>query len=162
MIKFLLLLAFMPAIIIPQENYNHFEAFTHPLNIKDSVSIYLEPNKYYKELGSDLEAGWIVKVKQKKENYFKIDIVDLKLHDIWIHIGDIGIVVQNYDSIALPVYTVSDTNSLVNKYIYKTCIGLIYDVKGDMYLLQIVIENECFFGWIERKYLCPNPYTTCG
>jgi hypothetical protein len=141
----------------------HIEAFTHPLsNTKQKVSIYRAPDVYYKELKSDVEAGWIVDVKEKSGNYFQIDISDLKLRNIWIHIGDIGTVVQNYDSIAIPIYVEPDTTSFIFRYIYESCIGLIYDISDNMILLQICKDSECFFGWIERKYLCGSPYTTCN
>jgi hypothetical protein len=141
----------------------HIEAFTHPLSdINQKVSIYRAPNVYYKELKSDTEAGWIVDVKQKTGNFFQIDINDLRLNNIWIHIGDLGTVVQNYDSIAIPIYIEPDTTSFKSRYIYESCIGLIYDISDNLILLQIIKENECFFGWIERKYLCGSPYTTCN
>lgn len=139
------------------------EAFTHPLSdIKQKVPIYHAPNEYYMELKSDTEAGWIVSIKQKAGNYFQIDIKELKLHDKWIHIGDVGTVVQNYDSIAIPIYTEPDTTSFKSRYIYESCIGLIYDISDNLIFLQFVKEKECFFGWVERKYLCGNPYTTCN
>jgi hypothetical protein len=139
------------------------EAFTHPLStITQTVSIYSNPDVYSKELKSDIEAGWIVIVKQKKGNYFQIDIEDLKLHNIWIHIGDIGIVIQNYDSIAIPVYSKPDTTSYINKYIYESTIALIYDISENLLFLQVIKEFDSFFGWIERKYLCGSPYTTCN
>lgn len=143
--------------------HNNIEAFTHPLSdIKQKVSIYYAPNMYYKELKSDTEAGWIVIIKQKTGNYFQIDIEDLKLYDIWIHVGDVGIVVQNYDSITIPIYIEPDTTSFKSRYIYESCIGLIYDISDNLIFLQIIKENECFFGWVERKYLCGSPYTTCN
>ena len=87
-----------------QKIYKNIEGFTHPVDIKKRLSIYSNPNIYLKELKADVETGWMVEVKQKKDNYFQIDIKDLKLYNVWIHLGDIGIVVQNYDSIAIPVY----------------------------------------------------------
>ncbi len=147
---------------IGQENQATIKAFTHPFDIDQSVSIYHSPNKYYKELSADIEAGWIVKVNQKEGNYFQIDIEDIQLKNIWIHMGDIAVVIQNYDSIALPIYTAPNTNAAVSKYVYYSCIGLLYDYTDDFFLLQLITENECFFGWVERKYLCYNPYTTCG
>ena len=145
-----------------QKIYKNIEGFTHPVDIKKRLSIYSNPNIYLKELKADVETGWMVEVKQKKDNYFQIDIKDLKLYNVWIHLGDIGIVVQNYDSIAIPVYLAPNTNSIVSKYIFKSCVGLIYDVTGDFFLLQIIQDNQYTFGWIERKYLCSNPYTTCS
>jgi hypothetical protein len=147
---------------IGQVSNTNIKAFTHPINNKQKVSIYYSPGKYFKELSSDIEAGWIIEVKQKKVNYFQIDIKDLSLSNVWIHTGDVGVVVQNYDSIALPIYTAPNINAEVSKYVYNTCIGLLYDYTDDFFLLQLIINDKCFFGWVERKYLCSNPYTTCG
>lgn len=97
----------------------HIEAFTHPLSdINQKVSLYSNPDVYYKELKSDKEAGWTVVIKQKKDNYFQIDIQDLKLYNKWIHKGDLGVVVQNYDSTAIPVYSLPSINSPKLTYIY--------------------------------------------
>jgi hypothetical protein len=142
--------------------YN-IEAFTHPISdINQTVSIYRNPDVYLKELQSDVEAGWIINIKGKKGNYFQIDIDDLKLYDIWIHLGDIGVVVQNYDSIAIPVYIKADTTSLKYEYIYYSCIGLVYDISENFLFLQITKEGKNIYGWVERKYLCGSPYTTCN
>jgi hypothetical protein len=139
------------------------EAFTHPLSITtQTVSIYSSPDVYSQELKSDIEAGWIVIVKQRKGNYFQMDIEDLNLRNIWIHIGDVGIVIQNYDPIAIPAYNQPDTTSCINNYIYESSIALIYDISESLLFLQVVKESDSFFGWIERKYLCGNPYTTCN
>jgi hypothetical protein len=142
--------------------YNQ-DAFTHPLlDIKQKNSIYYAPNVYYKELKSDREAGWQVVITQKKDNYFQIDITDLKLYGIWIHIGDVGVVIQNYDSIAIPVYVIPDKNSFKNTYIYYSCIGLVYDICEDLVFIQTTIDNKEIWGWVEKKYLCGSPYTTCN
>lgn len=145
-----------------QIKYNNVEAFTHPVDIEHSVSIYYSPGEYYKELDSDDEAGWIVNVKKRKLNYFQIDIPELKLNNVWIHLGDIGIVIQNYDSIALPIFSEPNVNSKVITHIYQSYIALIYDISNNFFLLQIITNEKCFFGWVERKYLCASPYTTCG
>jgi len=162
--KYIVLLIFLSMFLIGESKvkYNNIKAFTHPIDIKHSVSIYNAPGKYYKELNPDIEAGWIVNVKQRECNYFQIDILDLKIYNVWIHVGDIGVVVQNYDSVALPVFSRPDTNSVIINYVYNSCIGLIYDISDNFLLLQIITEKECYFGWVERRFLCYNPYTTCG
>lgn len=140
----------------------HIEAFTHPLSdIKQKVSLYSNPYIYYKELESDKEAGWIVNIKQQKDNYFQIDIQDLRLYNKWIHKGDLGVVVQNYDTIAIPVYSLPTFNSPKLTCIYESCIGLVYDISDKMLFIQITKEGVSFYGWVEKKYLCGNPYTTC-
>jgi hypothetical protein len=152
-------------LFVPIELFGQYniEAFTHPcLDIKQKVSLYRKPNEYFKELKSDTEAGWIVRIKQKTDNFFQIDIDDLKLHEVWIHKGDVGINVQNYDSIRIPVFIEPDTNSIISRYINEYCIGLIYDISDTMLFLKLEIRNNIIYGWIERKYLCGSPFTTCN
>lgn len=153
------LLAFIPT--IGQVDKSYLEAFTHPINLKP-ISMYHSPNIYYKELNSDKEGGWIIVIKQKNNNFFEIDIDQLNLYNIWVHIGDIGLVVQNYDSIPITLYDKPDTLSTKSTYIYESCIGLVYDINDKLVLLQINTNNECLLGWVEKKYLCSNPYTTCN
>lgn len=165
MIKILLinclLIFFSSQVIFGQDK--HIEAFTHPLSdINQKISIYYSPNLYFKELESDKEAGWIVVIKQQQDNFFQIDIEDLKLYNTWIHKGDLGVVVQNYDSIAIPMYSMPFLDSSPLTYIYESCIGLIYDISDKMLFIQIIKEEDSFFGWVERKYLCGSPYTTCN
>ena len=138
-------------------------AFTHPLSdIKQTTSIYHAPNVYHKELKSDNEAGWEAIIKQKQDNYFQIDIPDLALYDIWIHIGDLGVVIQNYDSIAIPIYAMPNKDSFKNNYIYNSCIGLIYDIFEDLVFVQTTIDDKQIWGWVDKKYLCESPKTTCN
>ncbi|MFV0598393.1 MAG: hypothetical protein ACK5M0_01520 [Bacteroidales bacterium] len=156
------LIILLPNIIIFGQDRN-IEAFTHPFsNIKQKVSLYYSPNSYFKELDSDKEAGWLVVIKQKRDNYFQIDIEDLKLYNIWVHKGDLGVVVQNHDSIAIPMYSMPFLDSPKITYVHESNIGLIYDISDKMLFIQIIKEEDSFFGWVERKYLCGNPYTTCN
>ena len=82
------------------------EAFTHPVEcLSHKVSIYSAPNVHYMEISSSTEAGWIVQVYERQGNYFRIDIEDLELYNVWIHCGDIGVNIQNYDSINIPLFS---------------------------------------------------------
>jgi hypothetical protein len=140
-------------------HYN-LEAFTHPLSL-EPISIYYNPDSYYKKLESDSEGGWNVIIKQKLGNFFRVDIDELKLYDIWIQTGDIGLIVQNYDSIPIPVYNNPHINSKILTTLYKSYIGLVCDISDNFVQLKIDSNND-IIGWVEKKYLCSSPYTTCN
>lgn len=141
-----------------------FQAFTHP-NDLEKISIYSKPDKFYSYLSSDKEAGWIVKIMNKNANYFYVKLPPecyFSKKNIWVKSGDLGIIIQNYDSIKIPIYESSDTLSNSIQYIYSSTTGRIYDIKNDLFLLGFKYENKEILGWIEKKYLCGNPYTTCN
>jgi hypothetical protein len=142
----------------------NFEAFTHPYNL-EKIPVYSKPNKFYSYLQSDTEAGWVVKIQEQKSGYFYVKLptdCDLLKKDIWVKSGDIGIVIQNYDSIKIPMYVSADTLSNSIAYIYTSTIGRIYGIKKELVLLSIKYDNKDIQGWVEKKYLCGNPYTTCN
>lgn len=142
-----------------------FKAFTHPEDLK-FVPLYSKPNKFYRYLQSDNEAGWIISVKKKYTDFFYIELPEeckLSEKNVWIKTGDIGVVIQNYDSIKIPIYVSVDTLSQPSGYIYISMIGKIYDIKDNLVLLGITLDNgDIIQRWVEKKYLCGNPYTTCN
>lgn len=142
-----------------------FDAFTHPDNLQ-AVSIYSKPNKLYTSLQPDVEAGWIVRVKKKHMDFFKIELPASSKpfkKNVWIKAGDIGVIIQNHDSIKIPAYLSSNNLSTPYTYILNSMIGKIYDVKDNVVLLSIKLySGEIIECWVEKKYLCGNPYTTCN
>ena len=143
---------------------NTFEAFTQPYNL-DKISVYSEPNKFYSYLQSDIEAGWIVKIKGQKSGHFYVKLPDdcsLFKKNIWVKQGDIGVIIQNYDSIKIPMYSSSNTLSKPIVYIYTSTIGKVCDIKKELVLLDIEYDDKNIQGWVEKKYLCGNPYTPCN
>jgi len=142
----------------------NIEAFTHPYDL-EQVPIYSMPNKFYSYLQSDTEAGWIITVKRQRAGYFYVKLADdcyLSKKHIWLKAGTLGCVIQDYDSIRVPMYVSADTLSNKVLYIYTSTIGSIYDIKKEMILLSIKSGDKEVQGWVEKKYLCGNPYTTCN
>lgn len=142
----------------------YFEAFTHPLDLEE-IPVYSRPNKFYSYLKSGDEAGWLVQIKKQKSGYFNVKLpsdCNLLKKDVWVKLGEIGVVVQNYDSIKIPMYVSADTLSKPITYICTSTIGEIYDIKQEFVLLRIKSENKDNVGWFQKKYLCGNPYTTCN
>ncbi len=139
----------------------HFPAFTHPIDT-GRVSIYSAPNIYAFECNQDEEGGWEIEVIGKSGNYFYITSDKRELKNVWIHIGDVGVVIQNYDSIPILIYTQPNTTSFALDTIYQSCIGLVYDYSEHFTFLRIMDkDNKLVYGWVENKYLCGSPYTTC-
>ena len=139
-----------------------FEAFTHPIGLlPQKVSIYHSPDVYNKEIESDKEAGWIVRVYERRGNYLKIDIEELEMRGVWIHCGDVGVVIQNYDSLQIPLYSSIRNINCDTTYITKSYMAIVYDYV-DPYVFVRIEDKNTIYGWIEKKYLCGSPYTTCN
>ncbi len=138
------------------------DAFTHPFeDTSTTISLYSSPNVYLKELSSDNEAGWMVKIKDKKDAFFCIDIIDLKLYDVWIHRGELGSIIQNYEKKIIPYY--SSSNQIIG-YINGSHIVRIFDYDDEKVFIQLFIDtiSSPIYGWIDKIYLCGDPYTTCN
>ena len=135
------------------------EAFTNPFGLY-KTSVYDSPYVYMKEISSNTEAGWIISIKGKVDNFFSVDIEELNLKNVWIHKGDIGINIQNYDSIPIPIYSSIDTANSSKQYVFYSYTCAIYDISENYFFVYIPILN--IYGWIDRKYLCGSPYTTCN
>ncbi len=152
----------------------NYKAFTHPIDT-NHISIYKKPYVLYKYISADPNegGGWIVKIKNKQDDFFKVDILEFKLRNIWIKVGDLGLILQNYDSLKIPIYTMPDTSSNIITYIYKSYIGKLYDISKGFALLELYDYDydestghigEYYVitkGWVEFKHLCDNQYTTC-
>lgn len=139
-----------------------FEAFTHPTaDLFQRISIYSAPNVHYTEIDSDTEAGWIAQVYERKGNFFRIDIKDLSLNNVWIHCGDLGVNIQNYDSINIPLLSSIVKDKCDTTYINFGCTAIVYDFKDPFVFVRINVSDTSLYGWVEKKYLCGSPYTTC-
>lgn len=137
--------------------------FTHPMcNIDESISLYSEPDVYKCELYVDGEAGYEVDAIRKEENYILISHLPVQENPIWISIGDLGVVVQNYDRDSIPMYIQPDSLSFIQTFLVETYIAILYDWTEKFVKVQIEDSNMNFIGWIDRRYICGSPYTTCN
>ena len=140
------------------------EVFTHPYNL-NQVPTYRSPNKFYSYLQADTEGGWIVEIQKQSEGFFYVKLpseCELPQKGIWLKAGDLGVVVQNYDSIEIPVYLSADTLSVPVTYISHSTTGIICSIKKDFVLLRCRYNGAEVKGWVQKKYLCGNPYTSCN
>lgn len=141
--------------------------FTHPFS-SEPIPLFSKPNVYMKDLCIDVdgEAGYEVIPLRKEDGFILVHfpcceyISDEK--QAWVKIGDLGVVVQNYDNYSIPVYTQPDSLSTIQTYLLKSYIGLLYDWTDDFVMLQIKDKDVECFGWIDRSYICGSPYTTCN
>lgn len=143
---------------------SYLEAFTHPVgNLKQNVSIYSSPYVYCKDITSDVEGGWVVYVHERNNNYFRIDIEDLGMYNVWIHCGDIGANIQNYDCVNIPIYSSIHKKKCDTSYISQSYTAIIYDFEDPFVFVKIDADSNSnsLYGWIHKKYLCGSPYTTC-
>lgn len=142
----------------------YIKAFTHPFDL-DEISVYSKPDIFHSYLQADEEAGWIVEIYNQDTGYLYVKLpeeCDFPIKDVWVKSEDIGIIVQNYDSVKIPVYLLPDTSSNSITHLYTSTIGVIYGIKENLVLLGIKEEDNYIKGWIEKQYLCGNPYTTCN
>jgi len=154
---------FLPS-LIGNHNGSEIEAFTHVLDEK-YVSIYSKPYTYLKDIEPDDEGGWIVQVKDQESFFFNICIPDLDMENVWIKKGDIGLIIQNYDECEIPVFpALIDTigTNCQEFHITNTCVGLLYDYTENYVFISVELDGEYIFGWVNRRYVCGSPYTTCG
>jgi hypothetical protein len=165
---YLVFFILLSLILISCKTFDTVECFTHP-NGKGNISLFSKPNanNFSTYLQSDEEAGWIVSIKKQHKDFFLIELPkESQVYDkkMWIKAGDVGVVVQNYDSIGIPIYMSLEDISILNcRYIYESIIGKIYDITKNYILIEITLnDGNVTKAWVEKKYLCGNPYTTCN
>jgi uncharacterized protein YgiM (DUF1202 family) len=134
-----------------------FGAFTENV---DSIPYLIELNnsKSEKILTPDTEAGWIVVIKSSNEKYFKLDIPDLNLFNIYIEKKWINVNSRNYDNQLISFLAKPNSNSKIVKSINSQLTFNILEIEGNW--VKVAYRNEVL-GWIHSDMLCGNPYTTC-
>lgn len=138
------------------------ECFTHPF-ANTPISLYSEPYIYLNKLYVSGEAGYEVIATQKESDYILIcDFYD-ESELGWVMVGDLGIVIQNYVNDLIPIYSSPDYLSTIQTYLTEeSYIAILYDWTTDFAKIKIEEGNLICLGWIDRKYLCGSPYTTCN
>lgn len=140
----------------------YLECFTHPLcKIDAPIPIYSEPYVYIKDLYILGEAGYEVEALKRDNNFILISHLPNENEPIWVQIGDVGIVIQNYNKDSIPVYSQPDSLSMIQTYLLESHIAL-FDWNENFVLMQIKEHNMECTGWINRRYVCGSPYTTCN
>ena len=140
------------------------------LNDPDKVS----PTNVRSKPGGDVigtidsrEEMALVKVLSKEGNYFLVSAYELCGRDEvvlskkgYIHYSVLGAFISNYAKKPIPVYDSENKLTPSRKVYYSDEFFNILDSKKDMYLVFRKKSNEKF--WIESKYFCFSPCTTCN
>ena len=133
-----------------------------------SFSIYNKPNgKVIFNLPPDEESGWEIDILEKKSDYFKIENVwknnwmnNYKY--VWIKKGSVGLNINNYDNQKVPIYSNSNTESEIVGYIENAQTVSVLDTCKDWAYIKGINGKEEVLGWLEPKWQCGNPLTTCN
>lgn len=162
---FILALLFFQSSFSVSQRIDIVECFTHPISaISNPISLYTEPYHYEKELYIDhgSEGGYLVIAEEIFDNFIKIRLLNDSTYVRWVHVGDVGVVIQNYDHLLIPIYSDCSDQSTIITYIDNSYIGLIVNFSKDFICLMINTQKNLIYGWVEKKYICGDPYTTCN
>lgn len=137
-------------------------AFTHPFSL-NPIKIYKSLNEKEMFLKPNNEAGWLVTIIDKDGEFFLVSFLEKNnlVDKAWIHFTDLGVVIENYSNLKIPVYKHSCDNLKIEHFIRES---ITVNVCGfNLEFACVVIQAEGIEQnlWVERKYLCDNPVTTC-
>lgn len=139
------------------------EAFFLPLS-QEPIEIYDGPTgSVIGELIPDEESGWELLLMKQQSGFFKVVVLYGKYQNdtLWLNSRDVGVVVQNYDSI--PIFTYhNEMSNIVSDTLYNSLIANVLNYNQNMALIRYQRDNRLNVGWISRTYLCGNPMTTCN
>lgn len=140
------------------------ECFTHPLcKIDDPIPIYSKPGVYIKDLYISGEAGYEVEALKKESDFILLSHIPSETDSIWVNIGDVGVVIQNYSEDSIPIYSLPDSLSMIQTYLFESSIAILLDWNENFVFVQIQENNmKEYTGWINRRFVCGSPYTTCN
>ncbi len=139
------------------------ECFTHPI-CGFPITLYSKPSAYacLKELEISGEAGYEVEALRAENGYIMLSHLNEENEHVWVRVGDVGIVIQNYNNYSIPVFFHPDSLSTVQTYLSESYIAILYDWNKDFVMVSIKDEKMEYIGWINRRYVCGSPYTTCN
>lgn len=156
---FMLLMAFS----MVEQDGTVMKAFTHPFSQQD-IAAYDVPNGVVVAMvKSDEEAGWRVLILELQSGFFEVVIEEggLKGDTLWLDYRDVGVIIQNYDSIPIPVFEESN-RTVVRDTIWESKIVTIMDYNDELACVRYIKKEKSNEGWVSRNYFCDNPLTTCN
>ncbi len=82
----------------------------------------------------------------------------------WIESKNVGIYLKQYGvDNEYTIYSKPQLNSDYIKFKYNDNKLLkIVDFNGGWVKIEVFVKNKKLDGWIQKKFLCANPYTTCN
>lgn len=159
-----LLIAFFLLVIIgcnSQECENiSVRGFTH--SDSNTLFVYENPNlvSNFNKINPDEEGGWISKIIDVQGEFFKIEIVDLKLNG-WIKKGSLSLNTRNYDGQKVFLYEKPYLSSKKVNFLENEQTVKILDVCSGWAYIETYEKGVKKTGWLEPNMQCGNPYTTC-
>lgn len=114
----------------------------------------------------DQNSAYYFMVSEEVNGWFKISSpiygveTDIQIPDknVWIHSSVLGTDTRNYSGEHLPLLDKPKNGNVVATITNET-LGLgIKEMCGDW----VLVKYKSVEGWIERKWLCGNPLTTCN
>jgi len=139
-------------------------AFTHPFEMQD-IYIYSSPqlDSAFGTMSSGEEGGWRVTLIDSYQHFFKGVMTEGPNSEdtIWLNSKDVGIVVQNYDSIPIKVFG-NRRNTSVRDTIWWSLTARVTDFDRNQACITFFEGENEVTGWVSRDYLCDNPMTTCN
>lgn len=139
------------------------ECFTHP-QCGCPITLFSRPSACARlnDLKISGEGGYEVEALRTENGYILLSHIDEKNEQVWVKIGDVGVVIQNYNNDSIPVYTQPDSLSAVQTYLLDGYVAIFYDWNKDFVRVCIKDDKIEWIGWVDRKYICGSPYTTCN
>lgn len=136
------------------EGFTHYN-YDHLTIFKDTSGDTL------KIIGPDEEAGWITLIKGTSEKYFKVDLVDLNITNVWIDKGSVSLNTRNYNNEDITLYKEPITSSKKSGVLVVEQTVKILNVCNQWALvLGIDKDNKLVEGWLKPEMQCGSPYTT--
>lgn len=139
------------------------DCFTHPL-CGFPITLFSAPSAFacWEDLLVSGEAGYEVEALRTEKGYILISHPNEENEEVWVRIGDVGVVVQNYNNYSIPMYAEPDSLSIIQTYLLKGYIAILCDWNKDFVRVCVKDEKAEYIGWIDRRYVCGSPYTTCN
>lgn len=136
-------------------------AFTH--HFEEKLLIYKNQNgDLLSKIDPDEEAGWIVEIVGVDGDYFKVNIDDLDLNNVWVLKKSLSLNTRNYDGQSIILYQDPTKKSGKVGLLDKEQTVMILDACKDwVYIKGESINGKEVRGWLEPDMQCGNPYTTC-
>ncbi len=108
-----------------------------------------------------------IHVGNKKDGWLPIvlsgsnDISGYTFPDGWVNVGNVKVGIQNYDNKEVAIFENPSGKNQINA-IYNSQIATVLDVNGDWAYLEVIDSaGNKLRGWIDPKWYCDNPYSTC-
>jgi acyl-CoA synthetase (AMP-forming)/AMP-acid ligase II len=137
-------------------------AFTH--HFEEKLLIFInQKGDLLSEIEPDEEAGWIVEIVGVEGDYFKVNIDDLDLNNVWVLKKSLSLNTRNYDGQSIILYQDPTKKSGKVGLLDKEQTVMILDACKDwVYIKGENINGTEVSGWLEPDMQCGNPYTTCS